>query len=528
MESLKLLARNGEAVRHALELGEILHMETASEELTDEFLIFAIKSGLLKSWAEGFPDPRQWSEVSMEVILAASLAARFARLYSLRKTGYVLRSARVLGELGYAVEVIEAGDGLSSRGTQDDSLISGDVIRKLLVKMESRVEIGAPARTQSAMAQGFTAVKVRARSSRRAVKQVVNEVEAAERARSVAAQLVGWYNQQVGLAMLEYARLGSGRRLHILDATRIEVALETATYECSGVVKNDDGTHSRGYKLATLRTLLDTAGLLTHVEIGSIQTHDLELCRELLETSEALRRGDLILEDRGFLDGATLRHLKEQRGVDAIIPLKSNMHAYSEAVSIAELEGKWQRHPSRPAQQIAFVRGLEHVWAECGVALNACVIRFYNKRLCATDYIVLATTDLTLSAEWVVRHYEERPEIEQDYQQLKSGGWQLQRLSTTRYTEIVFYILSVVMSYSLYQLFANTQAGSRFAGKTRAAIEMEQLKTRRTPVIVYAGGYFELFETFSFVRLVLGLTAPVQQRLRSWLDEHLGSVKQQE
>ena len=82
MESIKLLARNGEAVRHALELGEILHMETASEELTDEFLIFAIKSGLLKSWAEGFPDPRQWSEVSMEVILAASLAARFAELVS--------------------------------------------------------------------------------------------------------------------------------------------------------------------------------------------------------------------------------------------------------------------------------------------------------------------------------------------------------------------------------------------------------------------------------------------------------------
>ena len=61
MDSIKLLARNGEAVRHALELGEILHMDTASEELTDEFLLFAIRSGLLKTWAEGFPDPRQWS-----------------------------------------------------------------------------------------------------------------------------------------------------------------------------------------------------------------------------------------------------------------------------------------------------------------------------------------------------------------------------------------------------------------------------------------------------------------------------------
>ena len=42
METIKLWARNGDAVRHAIELGELVHLETASEELTDEFLLFAI------------------------------------------------------------------------------------------------------------------------------------------------------------------------------------------------------------------------------------------------------------------------------------------------------------------------------------------------------------------------------------------------------------------------------------------------------------------------------------------------------
>jgi hypothetical protein len=41
----------------------------------------------------------------MEVILASHVAARFAGLYSMRKSGYVLRSAAVLGALGYSVEV---------------------------------------------------------------------------------------------------------------------------------------------------------------------------------------------------------------------------------------------------------------------------------------------------------------------------------------------------------------------------------------------------------------------------------------
>jgi len=95
MDSIKLWARNGEAVRQAIELGEIAHIETASEELTDEFLLFAIESGLLQTWAEAFPDPRDAPEIGMGVILPAHIAARFAGLSSMRKAGYVLRSARV-------------------------------------------------------------------------------------------------------------------------------------------------------------------------------------------------------------------------------------------------------------------------------------------------------------------------------------------------------------------------------------------------------------------------------------------------
>jgi hypothetical protein len=100
METIKLWARHGEAVRHAIELGELIHLDTASEELTDEFLLFAIESGLLTNWAASFPDPRHAPEIGMEVILASHLAARFAGLYAMRKSGYVLRSASVLGALG--------------------------------------------------------------------------------------------------------------------------------------------------------------------------------------------------------------------------------------------------------------------------------------------------------------------------------------------------------------------------------------------------------------------------------------------
>src|SRR6266699_5055129 len=144
MDTIKLWGRDGDAVRQAIELGELVHLDTASEELTDEFLLFAIESGLLAKWAEAFPDPRCEPEISMEVILASHLAARFAGLYSMRKSGYVLRSAAVLGALGYSVEVLAPAQGLSLRGTSDDKLISGEVLRKLVVKLEKQVDPNAP------------------------------------------------------------------------------------------------------------------------------------------------------------------------------------------------------------------------------------------------------------------------------------------------------------------------------------------------------------------------------------------------
>jgi Transposase DDE domain len=526
METIKLWARNGDAVRQAIELGELVHLDTASDELTDEFLLFAIQSGLLAKWAKTFPDPRREPEIGMEVLLASHLAARFAGLYSMRKSGYVLRSASVLGALGYSVEVLEPAQGLSRRGTSDDQLLSGDVLRKLLVKLEKQTNLDEPVCLPPV--EPSQQVKVRQRASRRAAKEVVNGGEAEARAQRVSNQLITWYNDHVGPSLLQYARLGKGRRIHIVDTTQVEVCLETGTYECSGVVKQDDGSRARGYKLATLRTLLDHAGLITQVGLGPIQVHDLPACRLLFEVSPVLRQGDLLLEDRGFLDGATITLLKQQRHVDVIVPLKSTMLSYQEAVHLAALQGVWQPHPSRDSQHIAFVKGVEHVWDGCDVALNACVIRYWNRKKKALDHIVLVTTDQRLKGSWIVRHYEERPEIEQDYQQMKSGGWQLKKLSSTRYSEIVFYIATVVLSYSLYHLFANTRAGAQFADKTRQALAFEQLRSRRTHIIAYAGGHFEIFETLSFVRFVLQLPASVQDRLRYWLDEHLHTVQQQE
>ena len=93
---------------------------------------------------------------------------------------------------------------------------------------------------------------------------------------------------------------------------------------------------------------------------------------------------------------------------------------------------------------MALVCGVEHMWSACEVPLHACVMQCWNTKKKRTDHIVLVTTDRKLNASWSVRHDAERPAIAQDDEQMKSGGWQLQKLSSTRYSEVVFYVLTVV------------------------------------------------------------------------------------
>jgi hypothetical protein len=78
METIKLWARNGDAVRQAIELGELVHLETASEELTDEFFLFAIQSGQLTKWADAFPAPRSDPERGSHVARDSLVSVMYA------------------------------------------------------------------------------------------------------------------------------------------------------------------------------------------------------------------------------------------------------------------------------------------------------------------------------------------------------------------------------------------------------------------------------------------------------------------
>jgi hypothetical protein len=169
--------------------------------------------------------------------------------------------------------VLAPAQGVSLRGTSDDKLLSGDGLRKLLVKLDNPGDLKAPVRLP--LVEPRQPVKGRQRASRRAVTGAGKPGDVEARAPRTAAQRLAWYNAHGGPSLWHYARVGTGRRSHSVDTTPVAVPLAPGPYEGRGVGKHDEGSRARGEKRATLRTLLAHAGRIPQGGLCPLQGHDL-------------------------------------------------------------------------------------------------------------------------------------------------------------------------------------------------------------------------------------------------------------
>jgi len=301
--------------------------------------------------------------------------------------------------------------------------------------------------------------------------------------------------------------------IHILDCTELEVELNNSNYEGSEVISDEDGKR-RGYKLSTLRGITGDTGILEEIKLGSIKQHDLELSREMILKSKILKPGDILINDRGFISRELLNELKGKRGVDTYIPLKSNMEAYEQAVSIAKEQNKWQAHPNkkRKEQKIAFVESLGSYWRstkpEEDVEINACVVHDTKK----DEYFVFVTTDLEKTAKQIIKTYELRPEIEEDYRQIKDF-WKIEDFKSTRYNFVAFHVVMVLIGYLYFQLYKSMEEGKKYIGKTLPVAIKKYVENGPKSVIIYSGQYFAIFGFLEFIQLYASCGTEVKQCL---------------
>ena len=74
MHNIQILAHHPNKVIESIKSGEIERMELAVEQITDEFMIYGLRGGLIDELSKSFPDPRKECEITVKQILCASIA----------------------------------------------------------------------------------------------------------------------------------------------------------------------------------------------------------------------------------------------------------------------------------------------------------------------------------------------------------------------------------------------------------------------------------------------------------------------
>ena len=452
---LQLSKNDKNKILESIKCGEIDAADLSFPNLIDTIILKMKNIDLISKLSESFRDKRKQNKhIPFDILIALAITAKMKIKTSLTDVAFAVTDAELLSELGWNI--------WDTDRNLEEGLFAEGVMRNMLQKYEAKEFIDS----------------------------------------------YNHYVQNVVMPSLDIAP-----SIHILDCTKIQVNLDNKNYENSEVIK-DDGETIRGYKLGTIRGLMDDSGIIEDIVFGSIKPHDLEFCRDMILNSKCLKSGDILINDRGFISRDVMNSLKTKKQVDTYIPAKKNMVIYAEAVKIAVSENKWQKHPNkkRKTQEIHLVKDLGMMWESdipsLDVDLCACVV--HDKK--DDQYYVFLTTDTTKTAKQIINTYELRPEIEEDYRQIKDF-WKLEDFKSTKYNVITFHIVMTLIGYMYFQVFKNMKEGSKYSGKSLPMVIKNYKADKQKSVIIYSGQYFGVFSFIEFIQLYAGCSEEVRKLL---------------
>ena len=330
--------------------------------------------------------------------------------------------------------------------------------------------------------------------------------------------------------------------IHILDCSILDVNINNENYEGSSITYKG-GEKLRGYKIGALRGVTPNGGVIEEICMSTAKTHDFNMSKDMILNSSYLKEGDYLLEDRGFLDIDLFKELN-RKGIKVIIPTKKNMEIYINAVETAKQNNNWITHPNskRKGQDISLVTDMEYGWIsendkikkpsnlKLDYKINCCIIRFEKSKnkdvlsdeeIISTDgeyaYACIITNDTNLSCTEIIRLYEMRPEIEEDFRQLKDF-WGLNIYKSTKYHMISFVILISLLGYNFYQIYKESEEGKQYIGKSLIIEEKHGLyivKGVRTAIVTQH--YFGIFEQDELLDLYASLEKEKRELIKQYL-----------
>lgn len=195
------------------------------------------------------------------------------------------------------------------------------------------------------------------------------------------------------------------------------------------------------------------------------------------------------------------------------------MDAYIHAISIAKEQNDWKPHPNpkRTKQLMSFASNIGTLWQSKNtsddVSLNSCVV--WDKE--DNQYFVFVTSDLKASAKDILNTYELRPEIEEDYRQLKDF-WKIEDFKSTKINVILFHVVCVLFGYLFFQLYTLLPEGEEFLHKSLPIILKTYMPVIHPYVVFYTEDEFAVITLFELLDVYANSSENVQGLFKTILN----------
>jgi hypothetical protein len=274
---------------------------------------------------------------------------------------------------------------------------------------------------------------------------------------------------------------------------------------------------------------------------------------ELVETfAQTVCPGVLkvLVVDRGFIDGPQIGHLKQDLGIDVVIPIRSNMSILQDVQGLVKLGVPWEEYPGaspsgpsptkppalakreasrqktlarKRAQALAqsppdpsevlvrtLITKIEDLttWQDCPVPLTGVLSRDLYADGHEKSWL-LVTTAKGRTARHTRDLYALRPRIEERHRQVKCF-WDLTRFPSTAWNLVVSQTVFVSLTYTLLQIHLLRHGHQALNHSTWQTTR--RLLPDGDRVIIYRQQYFAFFTLLEHFELTLGLEEKARRK----------------
>jgi Transposase DDE domain len=527
MTGPRVFERNDHVVIEAFQRGEFDFLEGVGEIAETDFFRAIAEKKVLEKLTDTYPSPCKKHDVPLWVYIAGDISMRFHGVHQFHAFPYVVRSGGMVNAfgpaMGHKVTHPQTGDvtlcceGFNNKNDYDrQTPCDQDYLRKMAKRTE-------------------------------------------------AALLMTWFNRDVvGLFKQRHAFdpegifIGDASYLFVPDNDRYEGSSRMLFDEHNHPVDRKKVSPQRGqytwrrcYKMISLIHTNRRAEFFLYagIVVTAGKDHEAPILYDMVEQFVGFHgKGTLkkLILDRGFLDGPHIGRCKQQRGIDVLIPARSDMDIYQDVVGLAR-EGQlafvpWTppaEHPQpvplhRPERikkreearqrtlaaaqtkascplrsEVALVKAVE-TFTSCPVPLDVIV----NREVCddgSEDYWVLLSTASMSDPALGRKDYALRTAIEERHRQLKCFS-DLESFTSRSFSLIVNQVVFVLLTYSLLQWYLLRIGRRELNTKTRTRT-LELLRPAITMVLIYYKSYVAYVSPLEHQELVLTLDEQARKKI---------------